>query len=138
MALDAVGIVLARMAFDQDPGLEVFNMNFFRSLAAVSILFPYLVFRNNTAKTIGLEDIKQHYGLVLAPIFGTFIALSFYIQAVKTGSLMLVTAIGVTGPLISGFFEFVIDKIRPTKSFLFALLLFIIGMGLRVYLIAEK
>jgi len=132
--LDSSGVILTRIVFDNNPLMTSFHANLVRTLFAVLVLAVFCLYKNKSLKTIPLKDISIDYKLIMTPILGTFIALMFFIQAIKTGSLIIISAIGITGPIFASFLESVILKERPSKYQVWALIIFVLGMLLRIYL----
>lgn len=132
--LDTVGIVLTRIVFDEHTLMTTFHANFIRTGFAVIALQLICFVRYKEVFYVKNELMQKDIKILLTPIIGTFVALIFFIQAIKTGNLVIVSAIGVTGPIFASVFESIRDKQLPSKHLLLALLFFVLGMGLRFIL----
>lgn len=134
VVLDSVGVFLTRIVFDENTLMTTFHANFVRTIFAVIVLHAIIFFRYRKIEVIPISHIKKDKILFLSPILGTFVALLFFIQAVKTGSLIIISAIGITGPIFASLIESIINKERPSYYLIWALYFFILGMLTRVYL----
>jgi drug/metabolite transporter (DMT)-like permease len=135
--MDSTGVILTRIIFDENPTMTTFHANFIRTLSAVIVLHTICFIRFKSFTTIKLTEGKKDPKLIFAPILGTFIALIFFIQAIKSGNLIIISAIGVTGPIFASTLESFIQKQKPSKYLILALILFSMGMLLRAYLIHQ-
>ena len=130
MAMDATGILITRMAFDQNAQLTSFEGNFYRCIGAI---ISYLIIRFfiNFHFTKHFKDSsnKTRIYIFVGAILGTVISLSFYLKAIQIAdNLATVTAISITSVLFSGLFECIWTKKMPSKYLLTALVFFLIGM----------
>ena len=131
VGLDAAGVLLTKAAFEQNPNLSPFYANTFRSGITVlgfmimgmipwfqlSLLKPFKEFKSP-------EKIKISFMSFL----GTFVALGFYLTAMKMGHLATVTAIAGTSPLFATLFETVTGKKKVTSYLVVGTLFFIAGI----------
>lgn len=135
--LDSSGVILTRIVFDENLAMTTFHANFVRTFFAVITLLIICFLRYRTFKIIPIQDAIKDKKLFFTPILGTFLALIFFIQAIKSGNLIIVSAVGVTGPIFASTLECIFKKEYPSKHLIIALLFFIIGMGLRSYMMAQ-
>ena len=131
-------MLLTRIVFDENPLMTTFHANVLRTLFAVIILISICFIRYRSFTIVPLKEALSDKLLLFTPVLGTFLALIFFIQAVKTGNLIIVSAVGVTGPIFASTLECVYNKEWPSKYLIFALSLFIFGMLLRTYLMAQN
>mgnify|MGYP000406079510 CR=1 FL=1 len=136
--LDSTGVLLTRIVFDENPLMTTFHANIIRTAFAVFLLMIICLIRYKSVRVIPIKVALKDKLLIFTPILGTYIALIFFIQAIKTGNLIIVSAVGVTGPIFASTLECLYNKSRPSKHLLLALLLFIIGMVLRTYLMTQN
>jgi drug/metabolite transporter (DMT)-like permease len=129
--LDSCGILLTRFAFNTDTQIGVMEGNFYRCLGA---LFGFAVMSRFVP--IHLIDSfrklpKMSRSIVWgAAVLGTFVSLSFYLTAVRTGHLALVSAIIGAGPIFAAMIESVMNRQWPSKYLIGALALFATGFWL--------
>jgi drug/metabolite transporter (DMT)-like permease len=129
VSLDATGILLSRYGFDQGPGeIQVMQGHFFRCVGAVlgfSVIgyFRPFHFFHNFIKL----DRKDKSLSILGGFLGTFLALWFYLSAVKIGHLPSVAAIGVASPVFASVFESIYLGRKPTLTWLTAFVFFLVG-----------
>jgi drug/metabolite transporter (DMT)-like permease len=137
VVLDALGVMLTKHAFRQSPEVSVVAANFIRSGTALLGFFilsqlPY--FKMNLAQPF-LKLNKKDKGLVImAGGLGTFLSLTFYLQAIQLGNIATVTAITGTSPLFATFFEVFRGRKKITKYLVIAMLSFITGLGILILL----
>ena len=136
--LDSSGVILTRIVFNANELMTTFHANFIRTFFAVIVLMIICLIRYRTFRIIPIKDALEDKKLFFTPILGTFIALIFFIQAIKSGNLIIVSAVGVTGPIFASTLECLYKKEYPSRHLLIALLFFILGMGLRSYLMAQN
>lgn len=131
---DNAGILLTRWSFNQQPDMGPLSANLVRCLGA----FLFFVFANPFLKA---ELVPQFLRLtprdkilaVGASVVGTFLSLYFYLTAVRVAHLASLSAVGVSGPLISAFIECAYYKRWPTPYLLFALALFLSGFSILIF-----
>ena len=129
MVIDGVGIIITRLAFDMNELLTGFEGNFYRCIGA---LFAYMIisryrpfdFRANFKSL----SWNSRYMVTLGAIFGTFLSLAFYLEAIKTAHLATLSGIAITSVIFTSLFESILEKKLPSKYLLGAFVFFIIGM----------
>lgn len=136
--LDSTGVLITRIVFDENPLMTTFHANVIRTFFAVLLLVSICFIRYRSFTIIPIKIAIKDKILLFTPVLGTYLALLFFIQAVKTGNLIIVSAVGVTGPLFASTLECLYNKEKPSKHLLIALVLFILGMLLRTYLMAKN
>jgi drug/metabolite transporter (DMT)-like permease len=128
IALDAIGVILTREAFDNDPNLDGMSVNFFRCLGAV---LAFLIISPRSFIKLGTIfknlELKDKSILFSCAFFGCFVSLALYLSALKYAHVATLTAISITGPLWISMLECLYKKQWPNKTQLSALGLFILG-----------
>ncbi|MDR0292189.1 MAG: DMT family transporter [Elusimicrobium sp.] len=128
MVLDSVGIIITRYSFNGSD-ISALQGNFYRTLGAVACFFIISAFFNvnfwGTLAKMRKRDISL---AALGSFLGVYLALVFYLVAIKTGNLAAVTAISVTGAIFAAVFECVFERKRPSKYLLSAFVFFAAGM----------
>jgi len=129
---DDVGILLSRSAFDQFPEATPIFANWIRTIGAmVGLYFIHLfLVRIPLFKLYNTLKLNQKIFLVCACFLGTFLSLTFWLYAVKTGHLASIAAIGMTGPLFATVFESIYEKKKPSFYLIISLIFFIFGIVL--------
>lgn len=131
---DATGVVLTRLAFEQAQGLTSFHANVIRCFGSLIVLFLILkIKRISFFRPIRKTQGQKRLLLFTIPITGTFLSLLCYLQAIKVGNLVIVTALGVAGPITSSLIESFFQKKLPSSYLFTALGLFILGILAKVY-----
>ena len=127
---DAVGLVLSRMSFEQDPLLTTFNVNIFRIFGALVALQLLTFFKSEPKLTEGVKSLSKRDLIIVSSgaILGTYISLSFYLKAIQIGNLGVVSAVSLSGVLFSATFECIKKRQWPSKYFMLAMSCFFIGM----------
>lgn len=127
IALEDLGLVLSKQAFNLEPSLDSFSANFFRILTAVIFLFFFLRFKKISVdpREISRENLKL---TVLSSFLGTFLALYFFLNAVSQGSATVMAALSNLSPVYAAVFEHVTEKRMPTKWFLLAIASMFVGL----------
>lgn len=126
--LDSVGLVMTRLGFNDNPNLEPIQAHFIRCMGAIlgfwvlSFIRPF-----HFLKTFKSMQIRARTMIALGAFFGTFLSLSLYFTAVKTGHLASVTSISITAPFFATLAECIYHKKLPSKYLIFALVQFVIG-----------
>ena len=128
VALDNVGVVLSRFAFDASPGTSAFTANAIRCFGA---LVPLLVWQ----KARGQEGLGSFFQLrgkerslaVGASFIGTFLSLSCWLTAVKIGHIGGLAGVGSFNPVAASLWEWALLRKRPTRYLLAAFALFLVG-----------
>lgn len=127
--LDNVGVLLTRWSFDLSPSLDPLQANLYRCSGAL-IIFGLIAFIQpiqlvSQFRALSRRDQALAIG---ASFFGTFLSLSFYLSALKFGHLGTLSALVLTGPLISGLLECWLQRKWPSKYLLFGFVCLIAGM----------
>lgn len=129
MSLDAIGLTITRFAFDMNSNITGFEGNFYRCIGAlfsyylISLYKPFNFFA-------GFKELElKSRGLVLiGALFGTFLSLALYLEAIKTAHLASISAISVTSVIFTSLFESILDKKLPSKFLIIAFGFFACGM----------
>lgn len=131
MSLDAIGVPITRYAFDLNPSISVFEGNLYRCIGAI-VLFVILSRFKDIRFLTGLKELskKSHLYVFLGAIFGTFIALALYLEAIKSAHLATVSAISVTGVIFASLLESIWERKRPSVYLLISFIFFGAGMYL--------
>jgi drug/metabolite transporter (DMT)-like permease len=129
MGIDAIGVTITRFAFDMNASITGFEGNFYRCIGA---LFAYGLIRiyspiefRSRFKSL---NIKSRSFVTLGAIFGTFLSLAFYLEAIKTANLASISAIAITSVIFSSLFEAFWDKKWPSLYLYVSFIFFGIGM----------
>lgn len=129
VTLDSIGVILTRYGFNENPGLSGLDAQYIRTLGALVSFFAFVPFIKLNILSNYLSLPQKERGLVvLTSIFGTFLPLAFYLQAIKIGKLASVTSIVLTDPMMSTFFESVWLKRWPSKYLWYAMVSFFCAM----------
>lgn len=130
MALDAIGILITRHAFDLNKDLTSFEGNFYRCVGAIASYIIIRLFINfDFIKHFKESNNKTRLYIILGVVLGTVVSLALYLKAIQTAeNLAAVTAISITSVLFASLFECIWTKKMPSKYLLMALVLFFIGM----------
>jgi drug/metabolite transporter (DMT)-like permease len=128
ITLDSISLIMTRIAFDENPGLNAMQAHFFRCFGAV-VGFWVLGFFKPLGMFSRLKkmSVRARTAIISASFIGTFLSLAFYFKAVKTGHLASVTSIAITAPFLATLVESVYHKKLPSKYLIFALVQFVIG-----------
>lgn len=135
VVLDALALVLTRIAFDKAPDIGPIEGHFYRSMGsivgfmAISCFTPIYLFKKFFAMTNKLKLI-----IFVGSFFGTFLSLAAYFKAVQTGHLATITSIAVTSPFFASLFECLWHKKMPSKYLILAFVQFLIGFYILVNL----
>lgn len=129
--LDNVGVLLTRWSFDLSPSLDPLQANLYRCTGAL-IVFGVLSFIQPIQLIAKFRELNRRDQLLAvgASFFGTFLSLSFYLSALKFGHLGTLSALVLTGPLISGLIECWLQRKWPSKYLIFGFGCLIAGMTL--------
>lgn len=128
IVLDSIGLIMTRIGFDENPGLNPIQTHFIRCLGAVfgfwvqGMIKPYYfvkIFKTMTG--------KARIAILTASFFGTFLSLALYFKAVQTGHLASVTSVSITAPFFATLIESIYHKKLPSKYLILALIQFVIG-----------
>lgn len=131
VALDNVGIVLSRQAFDLSPGVSSFTANSVRCIAAVALLLLMQKVKGDK----GLGEInrlewRERALLIFSAFMGCFLSLALWLTALKVGHIGSLAGVGSFNPVAASLWEWVLLRKRPTIYLIAALLLFLSGFFL--------
>lgn len=131
VALDGLGVVLTRYAFNSSPALNTVEGNFYRALGAL-LLFAGIA----AVKPFGLAARARELGgrgllwITVGSVAGTYLSLLFYLNAVRhAGALAAVSGIAITGTLFASAFECLAERKAPSRYLLAAFAFFLAGMA---------
>lgn len=134
MLLDAVGITITRYGFDSSPLITPFEGNFYRCIGA---LICYVLVRKiypfDFRKNLKILTKSSLLYVTLGSFLGTFLALAFYLEAIKTAHLASITAISITSVIFSACIECIWERKLPNKFLLISFILFAFGMKLLIF-----
>lgn len=125
VVLDSFGIMLTRQAFEWDRSISVLEGNFYRVIGAIvgfAIMSRFV--RIDLVKTYFKLNLKSQIIVFAGGLLGTFISLCFFLRAVSTGNLALVTAVTGAGPVFAAIFECLIQRKWPSTYLIVAFLFF--------------
>lgn len=129
MFIDGVGIIITRLAFDMNSTITGFEGNFYRCIGAI---FCYILI--SRFKRIDFvpkfTTLRTHSKLmvIIGAVFGTFLSLAFYLEAIKTAHLATVSGIAITSVIFSSLFEAIWEKKLPSIYLLISFVFFSCGM----------
>ena len=123
--LDGVGVVISRTAFNIS-ALGTMEANVYRCLgAALSFLIITRVFKIQFFTRLKKLSKRALVTLCAGTFVGSYLCLTFYLAAIKTGHLATVAAMITTGVIFAAFFECLIQKKWPSKYLLAAFAFFL-------------
>ncbi len=126
--IDSAGLILTRIGFDDNPGLNPMQAHIIRCSGAVlGFWVQGFVKPTHLFTYLKKMPMKARLWITLGSFFGTFLSLTLYFKAVQTGHLASVTAVAITAPFFATLFECLYYKKLPSKYLLFALAQFVIG-----------
>lgn len=129
MLLDALGMVLTRLSFDNNSLLTPLEGNFYRCFGAILIFYlwslyrPIGLFRKYKALTH-----RGKYMVVMGSLLGTYLSLGLYLMALQKAHLASLSGIAITGTIFSSVFECFLAKKWPSKYLVIAFIFFLMGM----------
>ncbi|WP_424244926.1 drug/metabolite transporter (DMT)-like permease [Elusimicrobium posterum] len=130
VTMDGTGVLLSRYAFD-GTGISVIEGNFYRSLASIFAFAIILnVFKIKFFAKLKRMTMKTKLLAFSGAVLGVYLALVFYLSAVKTGNLAAVSSVSITSALFASIFECIFTKKLPSKYLIISFIFFIIGMYL--------
>ncbi len=136
VGLDISGVVLTKKAMNLSPQMGVFELNLVRT-GVTALSFWLWSMLPRTKLSIGSElkrySKRELIEVTIASFMGTFMSLSFYMQAVKLGPIATVSAIAGTSPLFATTFEIIRGTRKATPQLLLAIVCFISGVGLLIF-----
>ncbi len=128
--LDGTGVYLSKKAFISTQ-FDGSTANFIRCLGAILFFLLLSFFRPiKLIKKFQELDKNLKFKAIIFSFIGTFLSLFFYLNAIKLGVLSVITAISVTGPVLTTIFESLIMKRKPSKTMLLCLILFLCAFSL--------
>jgi hypothetical protein len=133
ITLDALGVMLTRQAYEQNAGLETFQVNVIRCIGALLgflLISPksYLI----VAKDVWSLRKREISLLIGSAICGCFISLTLYLAALKYAHVGTLTAIAITGPVWVSLLECLYHRKLPNLYLLGAFAFFLTGFYLMV------
>jgi len=130
VALDGVGVIITRFAFNANPGIGTTEGNFYRAagalllFAAMSRVRPFHFLEK--LRTLGRGSLIW---ITIGSFAGTYLSLMFYLSAVRyAGALAAVSGIAITGTLFASAFECAYERKPPSAYLLIAFVFFFAGM----------
>jgi drug/metabolite transporter (DMT)-like permease len=126
-SLDAAGILLSRYGYDQMTG-DVVNGHVYRCLGSALGFGLFSFFRPIHLKSGFIKlTTGQRSMATFGAFLGTFLALWFYLSAIRIGHLQSIAAISITSPVFASIFESVYLNQRPSPKLLLAFVFFLMG-----------
>lgn len=131
IALDAIGVMLTRQAFEFTPEIQSMQVNFIRCAGA---LIGFLVIRPQGIVAVARDILsmkkRESALVVIACVCGTFISLSLYLTALKYAHVASLTAVAITGPVWVSLLECLWEKKLPNRYLTAAFMFFVLGFYL--------
>jgi drug/metabolite transporter (DMT)-like permease len=129
VALDAVGVIFSRLAYEQTTNLHPLESNFYRGFGALIGFFFISLFwkRINLFSQFKQITFKERNWIVLGCVVGCYLSLFMYLTALKYSHLASASALSITGPLFAASFECIVNKSRPSRHLIMAFGMFILG-----------
>ncbi len=130
MSFDAVGLLLTRLAFENDSLLTSMQGNIYRILGAflTYVILGLFIGKINLISNFYKITRNQKLLVIMGSFLGTFISLALYLKAIQIGNLATISAISITGTLFSAIFECILGKHWPSKYLIVAFIFFLFGM----------
>jgi drug/metabolite transporter (DMT)-like permease len=131
ITFDALGVMFTREAYELNPGLETFQVNFIRCVGA---LIGFLLISPGSYLRV-VKDVwdlrKREITLLLgASLCGCFLSLTMYLAALKYAHVGTLTAIAITGPVWVSLLECLYHRRLPNLYLMAAFLFFLTGFYL--------
>lgn len=131
IALDAIGVMLTRQAYELTPAMETMQVNLIRCAGA---MLGFLIIRPKglvqVVRDIAVMKPREKFLVIIACVCGTFISLSLYLTALKYAHVASLTAVAITGPVWVSLLECLWEKKLPNRYLTTAFLFFILGFYL--------
>jgi drug/metabolite transporter (DMT)-like permease len=131
IALDAIGVMLTRQAYELTPAMETMQVNLIRCAGA---MLGFLIIRPKglvqVVRDIAVMKPREKFLVIIACVCGTFISLSLYLTALKYAHVASLTAVAITGPVWVSLLECIWEKKLPNRYLTTAFLFFILGFYL--------
>lgn len=131
VALDGLGVVITRYAFDASPGLNTVEGNFYRALGAL-LLFAGIAAVKPFGFVAKLRELRLSGAawITVGSIAGTYLSLLFYLSAIRySGALAAVSGIAITGTIFASAFECLAERKAPSRYLLASFAFFLAGMA---------
>ena len=131
--LDSLGVIATRAAFNMSNAspLEANAIRFMGAIAAFVIIAPAMKVR--FFNRLGRMSRKALLGITAGAVIGSYLCMLFYLNALKTGNLAIISALLCTGVIFAAFFECLFERKWPSKYLLAAIGLFLCGMFFLFY-----
>jgi drug/metabolite transporter (DMT)-like permease len=131
--LDAVGVMMTRMAYEIAPQMETFQVNVIRCIGALAgflVVSPkiYLQF----PRDIWNFNLRDKVVIIGASIGGCFISLALYLAALKHAHVGTLSAIAITGPIWVAILESIYFRKWPNRYLMAAFVFFLLGFYMMV------
>lgn len=128
--LDATGIILTRMAFDQAGSLTPFEGCFYRFSGGLLgfVIFGFFLKPLNLYQNFISLPKKERMVMITACLIGTYMSSVLYLSALKYAHLASISALAITGPIFASVGECIVTKKKPSKYLIVAFVLFIAGI----------
>ncbi|MCO4792774.1 MAG: DMT family transporter [Bacteriovoracaceae bacterium] len=134
MLLDATGVVITRLSFDQNPDLTPLEGNFYRCFGAILVFVIWSFFKPiNFIDTFKKLEIKEKWLAIGGSFLGTYLSLGLYLMALQKAHLASLSGIAITGTIFSSAFECIIAKKWPSRYLIIAFIFFLLGMRILVF-----
>jgi len=129
------GVLVTRWVFEKYPDLHPIESNCYRSLGAVIVFFIASLFYKELRIIPVLRKIsfKAKSILISCAFLGTFLALIFYVFAIKFGNLGAISAIAITGPLFLSAIDIVRGEQKISRYFVLSSMCFVVAFLLMNY-----
>lgn len=135
VCLDTTGIIISRVSFDKSPSIDPMWGHTIRTIGSSVFYILINLWRKKNVLTPYKQANKYTKSSMLMAVFlGTYLALFFYLNAIKIGHMAGLTAISITGPLFAVLLEHLIDKKLPSKILCLAFASFLLGMSCLILL----
>jgi drug/metabolite transporter (DMT)-like permease len=135
MGLDALGVVLSRIVFDENPNMTPFEGNFYRCVGALAFFYALSFVRPfHFVQKFKELDLKKKVIVSLGSLIGTYLSLSLYLKALKTADLAVLSGMAITSVLYASLFECVWEKKWPSGYLVVSFLFFLVGMKFLFFL----
>ncbi|MCP4914853.1 MAG: DMT family transporter [Oligoflexia bacterium] len=130
MGLDAFGIIITRSVFDSNPSFSPMEGNAIRCVGAIFLFVIITKFFKPLNLIQKFKDLsKRDKGFViLGSLLGTFLSLTFYLNALKLAHLGSLSGIAITGTIFASIFECFYHKKFPSRYLIGAFISFMLGM----------
>lgn len=129
MIIDGIGVIITRYAFDMNKAITGFEGNFYRCLGAVIAYILISRFRPfHFRKHLHSLSKRGIIYVTIGALFGTFLSLAFYLEAIKIGHLASLSAIAITSVIFSALFEHIWERKWPNRYLVLAFIFFACGM----------